>query len=126
MNPFLLAAGLLCLLVGLIHSALGELLIFNKLRKGSLIPTIASKPLQERNIRILWATWHLASIFGWAMGAILILLSGTDLSSSKTIIHYIAISMLAAALLVLFATRAKHPGWIGLGMVSLLCWLATP
>lgn len=124
MNTFLFAAGVLSIVVGLIHSILGEVLIFKKLRVDSLIPTMAKEPLRERNIRILWATWHLASIFGWAIGAILIKLAGLDLAVSDAIVQYIAFSMFAAGVLVLIATKAKHPGWVGLCGVAILCWLA--
>jgi len=124
MNMFLLLAGVLSIVVGLIHSVLGEWLIFNKLRAGSLIPTAAREPLRERNVRILWATWHATSIFGWAIGAILIKLAGSNLAASNALVDYIAFSMFAAGLLVLVATKAKHPGWIGLWSVAALCWLA--
>lgn len=124
MNTLLFAAGVLSIVVGLIHSILGELLIFKKLREGSFVPTMAREPLRERNVRILWATWHLASIFGWAIGAILIKLAGLDLTVSESIIQYIAFSMFVAGVLVLVATKAKHPGWVGLCTVAILCWLA--
>jgi hypothetical protein len=124
MNTLLLAAGLLSILVGLIHSILGELLIFKKLREDSFIPTLAMQPLHEKSVRILWATWHLASIFGWGIGAILISLSKSNFATSDVIIQYIAFSMFFSGVLVLVATRAKHPGWIGLCTVAVLCWLA--
>jgi hypothetical protein len=80
-------------------------------------------PLQERNIRILWATWHLASIFGFAMGAILIQLAIT-VETPNFIIQSIAFSMCSGSVLVFYATKAKHPGWIGLLVVAVPCWLA--
>lgn len=65
-----IAAGL-AVLTGIVHSALGELLIFRHLRNGTLVPTQDAPPLRSRNVRIIWATWHLASVFGWAFAAIL-------------------------------------------------------
>ncbi|MCG8317812.1 MAG: hypothetical protein MI976_31770 [Pseudomonadales bacterium] len=124
MNLFLVIAGILCILVGIIHSILGEILIFKNLREGSVIPTIAPSPLRERNIRILWATWHLASVFGWGLSAVLIKLAFIESNHSGEIVQYIAYSMLAAGALVFVATKAKHPGWIGLSGVAILCWLA--
>ena len=124
MNLFLVIAGILCILVGIIHSILGEILIFKNLREGSVIPTIAPSPLRERNIRILWATWHLASVFGWGLSAVLIKLSFIESNHSREIVQYIAYSMLAAGALVFVATKTKHPGWIGLWGVAILCWLA--
>ena len=123
MNYLLLSAGFLSIVVGLIHSILGEFLIFKNLRNSSLVSNVSVPPLQERNIRILWATWHLASIFGFAMGAILIQLSMTT-ATSAFVIQSIAFSMCTASALVFYATKAKHPGWVGLLGVAALCWLA--
>ena len=55
----LIAAAVLAISVGVIHSVLGELLIFNQMREGSFVPKIGKPLLRERNVRILWATWHL-------------------------------------------------------------------
>lgn len=123
MNFLLMSAGCLSIVVGLVHSILGEFLVFKKLRNGFLVPTTSAPPLRARNIRILWATWHLASIFGFAMGAILIQLS-TMAETPVFIIRSIAFSMFSGSVLVFYATNAKHPGWIGLLVVALLCWLA--
>ena len=123
MNYLLISAGLLSIAIGLVHSILGEFLIFRNLRNGSLVPTTSAPPLREKNIRILWATWHLASIFGFAIGAILIQL-GTTVEAPAFIIQSIALSMCSGSVLVLYATNAKHPGWIGLLIVAVLCWLA--
>lgn len=40
MNIYFLIAGILCFILGLIHSILGEFLIFNSKRnKGSIVPS---------------------------------------------------------------------------------------
>ena len=124
MNTLLLVAGVLSIAVGVIHSILGEVLIFKKLRLGSIVPTLAVEPLSERNVRILWATWHIASLFGWALGGLLIQIALTGVVSAGFVIEFIALAMLVSGLLVLFATKGKHPGWIGLCLVALFCWLA--
>jgi len=118
-----MSAGLLSILVGLVHSVLGEFLVFKTLREGSLVPTSPAPPLRQRNIRILWATWHLASIFGFAVGAILIHLA-MQAQTPFFIIQSIAVSMFVSSVLVFYATKAKHPGWVGLLAVAVLCWLA--
>jgi len=118
-----MSAGLLSIVVGIVHSILGEFLIFKNLRNGSLVPNISVPPLRERNIRILWATWHLASVFGFAMGAILIQLAIMP-APQVFIIQSIAFSMCSGSALVFYATKAKHPGWVGLLGVAVLCWLA--
>jgi len=127
MNTLLFSAGVIAIVVGLVHSVLGEVLIFNKLRNGTVVPTIGKPLLRERNVRILWANWHIVTIFGWAFGAMLIFISSESMeidSRIKVLLNLIACSMFASSLLVLFATNAKHPGWIGLLVVAVLCWLS--
>lgn len=63
-QPYLATAAGLAVLIGIVHSFLGERLIFRKLRDGSFVPDREAPPLSARNVRILWATWHLASVFG--------------------------------------------------------------
>ncbi|ALS96877.1 hypothetical protein [Lacimicrobium alkaliphilum] len=123
MHSLLVSAGLLSIVVGLVHSALGEFLIFKKLRNNSVVPNVAVPPIRERNIRILWATWHLASILGFAMGAILIQLAEMSVPPAF-VVQPIAFSMAMAGALVCYATNGRHPGWAGLLGVAVLCWLA--
>ena len=124
MNGLLFTGGILAIGIGLIHSVLGELLIFKRLRNGTVIPTAGEPLLRERNVRILWATWHVVTIFGWAFGAILLQYSfaSSDPDFSDAILQFIAYSMLASAVLVLVATKGRHPGWVGLLGVAVLCW----
>ena len=121
---YLCIAGILCFFLGIVHSILGEYLIFNSKRnKGSLIPSKKSTELKERHLRIIWATWHLASIFGWCLGAILIKISleQNELNSSSIdfIIQSMMYTMFLASLLVLIGTKGKHPGWIVLLLIGI-------
>lgn len=56
MNIYFLAAAVLLILIGLVHSILGEKLIFRRMRKGGFIPTNGGPALREPHVRILWAT----------------------------------------------------------------------
>lgn len=127
MNLYFTAAGLLAIFTGIVHSALGEVLIFRRLRPGGLIPTDGGQLLQERHVRIIWASWHTLSVFGWAMAAILIWLSLPSSSAipRAAITQAITVAMLTGSLLVAFGTRARHPGWVGLLGVAILVWLGS-
>ncbi|WP_339697982.1 hypothetical protein [uncultured Roseivirga sp.] len=125
MNTYTLSAAILCFLLGLVHSILGEYLIFKEKRiKGRFVPSKTGVELKERHLRILWATWHLTSLFGWCIGAFLIKVSLQKTSLNSDLIDFIITStsytMLAAALLVLLATKGKHPGWIILLLIAVL------
>ena len=126
MNGYFVAAGTLLTAIGLIHTVLGERRIFRRLRGPGLIPTVGGSHLREPHVRILWATWHLASALSWGMAAILVWLA---LPSSRPqdptpIAEIIAAAVLASAGLVLVGTKGRHPGWIGLLVVAVLVWLA--
>ncbi len=125
MQTSLFIAGLLTLIVGTIHSVLGEILIFRKMRRGGLAPTAGEPLLQERQVRILWASWHIVSVFGFAFGAILLQLSQpASAGLNRTfLVHSIAGAMTISSLLVLFGTKGRHPGWLGLLAVAVLTWL---
>ena len=117
--PYFIAA-VLATATGLVHSVLGEILIFRHLRAGTLVPALDAPPLRPRNVRILWATWHLATLFGWAFAGILFQLArGVPLSPSM-ITTAIVFAYLGGAIFVLVGTRGRHPGWIVLSIVAAL------
>lgn len=125
MNIYFLIAGTLCFILGLFHSILGEYLIFkNKRKTGNLVPTKVNTELKERHLRIIWATWHLSSFFGWCIGAFLIKTSldqnELDFELTNFIINSTALTMFASSLLVLIGSKGKHPGWIVLILIGIL------
>ena len=111
---YLFLASLLTIVIGLVHSVFGERLIFRRWRRDA--------PLPVRHLRIVWASWHLVTLMGWGLAAVLWwmarqpagALAGTPLAAA------IATTMFASALTVCAATRGRHPGWIGLLVVGLL------
>ncbi|RXT48025.1 hypothetical protein B6S44_23355 [Bosea sp. Tri-44] len=124
MPSYVLAAGLLMILIAIAHSVIGEILIFRQLRAGTIVPLLAPAPLRERHLRILWANWHLCSVLGWGLAALLILLAmSPDLPAHALQVRIIAIATLAGSVLVLFATKGRHPGWLGLLVAAALAWL---
>lgn len=126
MNAYFIAAAALASIVGLVHSVLGEIMIFRRMRKpGRIIPTEGGAILSGPNVRILWASWHVLTVFGWGMAAILIELAQPAARGvgDDAVEWAIMASMFAGSVLVLIATRARHPGWIGLLGVAVLVWL---
>ena len=126
MQTYFLSAGIVALLTGAVHSVLGEILIFHPLREGGLIPTRGGALLRERNVRILWASWHVVTVLGWGFGVILLRLAATaDQSPLQPFVErVIVVSMLTSSCLVLVGTKGMHPGWIALLVVAVLTWLA--
>lgn len=124
MQTYFFAAGILALVVGVIHSTLGEVLIFRHLRNRGLVPAMEAPPLKERHIRILWASWHVATVFGWAFGIILLRLAmfTTEHSLRAIVESAMVFAFLGGSFLVLIGTKGRHPGWIGLLGVAALVW----
>lgn len=122
MNPYFFSAGALAILVGAVHSVLGERLIFRHMRTHSFVPTDGGQSLRTHELRILWATWHIATVMGWGMAGILFWLarpSSTHIIQSAAS-WSVAAAMLASSVLVLVGTKGKHPGWVGLLGVATL------
>ena len=121
MELYLLVAGCLSIILGAIHSVMGEVLIFRRMRENHIVPTNGRPILKERHVRILWATWHLVTIFGWGLGVILLRYSfyGTE-ENQLFIENTILFSMLSGAFLVFFGTKGKHLGWVVLLAITIL------
>jgi hypothetical protein len=125
MDPLLASAAALAVLTGIVHSVLGEYLIFRHLRRGTLVPGLEAPPLRSRNIRILWATWHALTVFGWAFAGVLLQIALSPQASPLDAFLTATVAANAcASLLVLVGTRGRHPGWIALAVVATLVWAA--
>ena len=125
MKTYIFIAGILAIIVGAAHSVLGEILIFRQMRVSGIIPTNGAPLLKERHVRILWASWHVVTVFGWGVASVMMRLAfPTDNDLLQTFVkHTIIASMLVSALLVLLGTKGMHPGWLGLAGVAVLVWL---
>lgn len=123
MQTLLAIAAVLAVLTGIAHSVLGELLIFRHLRQGTLVPAEDAPPLRNRHIRILWATWHLATVFGCAFAVVLARLAVTPQASLPGLLAEATVAAYAGgSLLVLVGTRGRHPGWLALAAVAALTY----
>ena len=126
MNKYLVAAGVLAFFVGFAHSVFGESMIFRRMCAGTIIPTNGGKVIGEGHVRIIWASWHIVTVFGWLIAAALIWLarSPVQIQDQGLVLSAIASTMFVSALLVCIATKARHPGWAGLLGVAALVWLS--
>lgn len=138
MNPLLIAAAVGLALVGLVHSVLGEIMVFRGLRMqgvrarglrhdvgatSSGVPTWALA-LPRAHLGIVWASWHLVTLLGWALAALLWRLGTvpSDAALAAWVADVAGLATLAGGMLVLYATRGRHPGWTALLVVAALVW----
>ncbi|MBV7542974.1 hypothetical protein [Acidovorax sp. sic0104] len=125
MNPLFMIASAMLAAVALAHSVLGEILVFRSLRTHGVVPTAGRPVLREAHVRILWGSWHLVSVLGLALSAVLWRLGTipwTDTALAAWIADTAGMATLASGLLVFFATRGRHPAWIPLMAVAALVW----
>ncbi len=119
MNPWLLGAAALTVLIAVAHSLLGEQRIFRHLRRGSLVPTEGGTVLREFQVRILWGAWHVMSVLGLALALVLLWLARQALPPAN-LAHGLAAAMAASGLLVGISNRGRHPAWAALAGVAVL------
>lgn len=105
MQTLYFVAGVIAAITGVVHSVLGERLIFSPLRVGGLVPTRDAPPLRARHVRILWATWHLGSVFGWVFAGMLLWLAFAPTPLPAMVSGGIAAAYLGASALVLGGGR---------------------
>ena len=125
MNTSLVLAAVGLALVGAAHSVLGEILVFRSLRLRGVVPTGGQPVLREQHVRILWGSWHLVTVLGWALSALLWRLANApaDADLRAWPAQVAVVALLASALLVLGATRGRHPAWAALlAIAALVAW----
>lgn len=125
MNWYFFAAATLTFVVGLVHSVLGERLVFRRMRQTGAIPTNGGSVLREGHVRILWASWHVATVLGWCVASALFWLSlpFSGEQGAPFVARPIVAAMLACSLLVLVGTKGRHPGWVAFLGVAVLAGL---
>jgi hypothetical protein len=101
------AAGVLAILVALIHGALAELRVF---------PATHIEPPRTR--RLLRLIWQAGTVDWIGMGVLLIAAPWLGSTLARQWVVAIAVVIYAcAAVANALATRALHPGWIMMGAV---------
>ena len=115
MNWYLLTAAALSIFLAIIHSGLGERWIFRE-----------AAQLNRKYRGIIWASWHMVSLLGVSM-CVLFVGAALDPAPGEVwsfVLMTLSIMTFGSAALVLYGTKGRHPGWIGLLAISLLSWFA--
>ena len=114
MDRMLGLAGLLSVVLAVAHSLLGEKLVFSRLREGGRWNEAALKLLALRRWWSVRATWHLVSILGAGVAALLLAMAFGSVDVELTL----GVTFLVAAVYWAVATRLGHPAWIVLGLIA--------
>jgi len=122
MSISLTVAAALCLAISAAHSWLGERYILIRLfRRENLPKLFGSDEFTKKTLRF---AWHITSIAWIGFAAILLLLARRGGGDRTTILHAVAGTFLASALLALFGSRGRHYSWIVFLAIALLAAIA--
>lgn len=115
-----LAAAIIVLL-GVLHSILGERYILTRLfRRSELPPVLGGPQFTQGTLRF---TWHLTSLMAFGLAGVLIQIERAD--GDVSIVSTIGWTMLLSGFLPVYFTRGRHLSWIGLFGAALAClWWA--
>jgi hypothetical protein len=121
-NSCFIAAAALIVVIGLVHSVLGERLVFQRMRTHGIVPVNGGQILHESSVRILWASWHIVTILGWCIAGALwwLALPANAALAQSGLVKGISGALLGSSALVFFGTKSKHPGWAGLLTAAML------
>ena len=119
----LLIAAALLLLLGLVHSVLGERYILMRLfRRDNLPRLFGSDGFTKRTLRF---AWHLTTVVWLGVAVLLVRLAGAPPPGVPEIGATLAVTAGASGLVALVGSRARHPAWIVFLVVALLAWTGT-
>ena len=125
-NGWLAGAAGTLFLVALVHSVLGEALVFRRIRGAAWLQADGGRRLGRGHIGILWASWHGLTAMGWGVAAVFGWLSCLPAEVRVPLAFIdgaLACALAATGVLVFVGTRGRHPGWAGLLAAALLAWM---
>lgn len=109
-NPTLLLAAVLAVVLGGVHSWLGERRLIGPLldpdrREGLLARSAFSR-------QVLRFAWHLTSVAWWGMGAVLALLAVSPLDTQgRLAVAAVAGTFLVTGAVILITSKGRHLAW---------------
>ncbi|QYF92302.1 hypothetical protein KY495_16260 [Massilia sp. PAMC28688] len=110
------AAVILCLLA-IAHSVLGERYIITRLLRRDEVPKLfGSNVFTKQTLRYCW---HLTTVLGLGMALLLVQIENGQ--GTPAVVQTLAVTLLAASVLAIVVTRARHLSWVGFVMAGVIC-----
>ena len=106
----LLIGTILLLIIGLIHSYLGEKYLLIRLFRRDNLPKLLGSDWFTK--RVLRFAWHLTTLAWWGFSAILYVLSNPNVNVQNEILIIIAVVFVLSGVVSLLFTRGKHLSWL--------------
>ena len=118
----LIIAALLCFLLGLAHSVLGERYILIRLFRSETLPKLFGNDWFTR--QTLRFAWHITTVMAWGFGALLLFAARPEVAFGSALLWIISATFALCGLLALGFTRARHLSWIVFFAIAVLTCLA--
>jgi len=106
----LLVGSFLLILIGLVHSYLGEKYLLIRLFKRDNLPKLLGSDWFTK--RVLRFAWHLTTLAWWGFAAILYFLFNSSGNLHNEILITIAIVFAISGIVSLVFSRGKHLSWL--------------
>ncbi|MFT5298616.1 MAG: hypothetical protein ACI9YH_004665 [Colwellia sp.] len=109
-KDMLLVGSFLLIVIGFIHSYLGEKFILIRLFKRDSLPKLLGSDWFTK--RVIRFAWHLTTIAWWGFAAILYFLSNPSNNIQAEILITIASVFAISGVVSLLFSRGKHLSWL--------------
>lgn len=120
MQISLLLAALLLILIGFMHSYLGERFVLSRLLAlPNLPPLRGSRAYMENLLRM---AWHITSVAWWGTAALLLLAWSSHLGSAGVVL---TVTFALHGLIILVTVGPRHPAWPLFFLTAAAIWFGT-
>ncbi len=119
MNPWLWTVVVLLVLLGLVHSVLGERYILVRLFRRDLPKLFGSDDFTKRTLRF---AWHLTTVVWWGVAWVVVQLASDDVRGA---LDTLAATALLSSAIALVGSRGKHLAWVVFLIVAAGIWFGT-
>lgn len=108
----LIAAGLIIMTIGLIHSFLGE--------RKLIRPLFQSTELSAYKRRLIRIAWHITTLFWFAISAQLFAMHFWPDKSFQSFLLIMSVTFGVSTVISLINSRGRHISWTGFGAATFL------
>jgi len=106
----LMIGTILLLIIGIIHSYLGEKYLLIRLFRREDLPKLLGSDWFTK--RVLRFAWHLTTLAWWGFAAILYVLSAPSVDIRSEILLIVTVVFALSGIVSLLFTRGKHLSWL--------------
>lgn len=115
-------ASILCILIGVVHSYLGERYILIRLFRSVRVPHLfGSDYFTKRTLRF---AWHITTFAWWGYAYLLYLIVAGEENLAQSVLYTISTLFLLSGIVSLGFTKGKHLSWVVFWVIAGLSYFA--